>query len=227
MRRTGFTLIELLVVVAIIAILAAMLLPALSKAREKARQAACLNNLKQIGLALHMYIGDYDEYIPYGKMFTGSPTWVWQCGLQPYLKNERVWICPTKGPTGSGTPRELGGVAYGFFEKPVNGVYRTQATWAFRYGINGYAFGPYTTSTFLKLSRIKNPSDLIFALDTENKVTNGQKSPWICYHNPGVSSRHNGGANLLFIDQHVAWERYSSFAPPELTCPNLKRWYNQ
>lgn len=64
-RRHGFTLIELLVVIAIIAILAAILFPVFAKAREKARQATCISNARNVGLALTQYIQDYDEYIPF------------------------------------------------------------------------------------------------------------------------------------------------------------------
>ena len=76
MKKKGFTLIELLVVVAIIAILAAMLLPALSKAREKARQSVCMSNLKQIALAGLEYAQDNEEYVPgrYWSNGTGSHT---------------------------------------------------------------------------------------------------------------------------------------------------------
>src|SRR5438045_6933372 len=67
-RRDGFTLIELLVVIAIIAILAAILFPVFAQAREKARQTSCLNNCKQLGIALMMYAGDYDDTLPPAKI---------------------------------------------------------------------------------------------------------------------------------------------------------------
>ena len=72
-RLGGFTLIELLVVIAIIAILAAMLLPALARAREKVRQAVCKSNLRQMGLAIHMYAADFDGFVPPCR----QPGWDW------------------------------------------------------------------------------------------------------------------------------------------------------
>jgi len=106
-RKKGFTLIELLVVIAIIAILAAILFPVFAQAREKARQASCISNLKQITLAMLMYAQDYDEQVTrmwtYGtdaqiKRNETPPTpQYWHVFLQPYIKNYKIFICPSCG----------------------------------------------------------------------------------------------------------------------------------
>jgi prepilin-type N-terminal cleavage/methylation domain-containing protein len=112
-RKSAFTLIELLVVIAIIAILAAILFPVFAQAREKAREASCTSNMKQIALALKMYAQDYDErYFASGSLpAAGDPDWfrrnidgtnlVRMIGgglswfAQPYIKNQQIFRCPS------------------------------------------------------------------------------------------------------------------------------------
>jgi prepilin-type N-terminal cleavage/methylation domain-containing protein len=101
----GFTLIELLVVIAIISLLAAILFPVFGRARENARRASCQSNLKQIGLGLLQYIGDYDDTMPFS--FFGSAgnsdaaNYKWMDAIYPYVKNEQIFTCPSDSASNS------------------------------------------------------------------------------------------------------------------------------
>ncbi len=121
--RKAFTLIELLVVIAIIAILAAILFPVFAQAREKARQTACLSNLRQVGLSAQMYAQDYDEQLPrteLGGDVDEAHEYYWGDMLQPYTKNWQMLTCPSAA-------------------KPVKfktGVTTYSQQWSYNYGIN-------------------------------------------------------------------------------------------
>ena len=120
-KRCGFTLIELLVVIAIIAILAAILFPVFARAREKARSASCLSNLKQLSLGVIMYQGDYDEYY--------TPRCVWGQRIQPYVEARLTWdrLRPEGHEEGFPPPEEegenTGPQASGFGGTAVAGVF--------------------------------------------------------------------------------------------------------
>jgi len=139
LTRSGFTLIELLVVIAIIAILAAILFPVFARARENARRSSCQSNLKQIGLGFAQYTQDYDEQYPYDSVAQSggvsgvgvfAPTAApanWPGKLQPYLKSQQIFQCPSGTPNSgnAGTSKDIDLLSYwacgGLFAKPSGG----------------------------------------------------------------------------------------------------------
>src|ERR1051325_1816627 len=125
--RQGFTLIELLVVIAIIALLASMLLPALSKAKGKAQQVYCLNNMKQLSTGTHLYTGDNAEWFPPIQASMGSFETSWRSYIFRYVgENPNVYDCPVEKwevyAKGKLTTNSNGPPALQFRGKPVAGA---------------------------------------------------------------------------------------------------------
>lgn len=216
--RKGFTLIELLVVIAIIAILAAILFPVFAKAREKARQASCQSNLKEIGLANAMYMADYDgRYTPNATRVpgvAGNGMW-WMVLQQPYLKNLQILDCPSFGRDsnwcGCDTPngRYVGGY----------GANR---------GYNNVTAQGYSAPSGRKDSMVPVPAETILVVDVRCIVAAGDTHPTFdpeMSRTDSVQPRHNDGFNTLFCDGHVKWLRTHQRASDTRTRANMPGYW--
>jgi prepilin-type N-terminal cleavage/methylation domain-containing protein/prepilin-type processing-associated H-X9-DG protein len=203
MRKScGFTLIELLVVIAIIAILAAMLLPVLTKARENARRAVCMNNLKQIGIGLMLYSQDYGDWflparIPAPNFWNGNVSprpWFELLGKYgPYSRLDYGVLCGYPDYAKLKCPSERNWKTF------------TYTTYAINLRLVGYCTQtfPYpedSTYRYRKTTRVQNPDLAVWVVDnarTADHQINYTGSSYIAF-------RHVNFANVLYVDGHVS-----------------------
>ncbi len=199
MKRAAFTLLELLVVVAVIAILASLLLPALSRAKLRVRDIACLNNLRQWGLATQLYASDHDDFLPPD----GTPN-------------------PSASATNTGwyvlLPRQLGLPRYhdqpwrtnaaiepgrSIFICPAN-PRRSNGRNLFHYCLNEHINGTAEDNRPVKLSHLDGLPTLVWLFDSKNL-------PAVGYWNYVHTNLHGGGAQFVFLDGHAARFRQADY----------------
>ena len=198
-RRRAFTLIELLVVIAIIAILAAILFPVFARAREKARTTSCLSNVKEIVLAIRMYVDDYDQLIPYRyrtgyQLPCGTTNVAWPTLVQPYVKNSQIHLCLSDpGRVFIPYPPWPGAGACGYWGN----------SWG-SYGMSEYVDGD-------QMSEITNPAEKIMIGDSDMYFYYARTT---VYFLPQIErvARHSGGLNMGFVDGHAKWMQWEALA---------------
>jgi len=187
MKKKGFTLIELLVVIAIIGVIAAFLVPAFGRAREGARTAMCVNNLRQIGLAMQMYIDEHDfKFVP--LYVPGGTTWYNL--LEPYIDNRNVFRCPDFKN-------------HDYYD-PWN-----HFSYAFNYiGLNDVSGGEWLVG--IDISKVISSSQCIMVGDGGTNASPPSYSFYNFLEDSGLRKRHSTGINILFVDGHVKWHPVSN-----------------
>jgi prepilin-type N-terminal cleavage/methylation domain-containing protein len=218
MRTKAFTLIELLVVIAIIAILAAILFPVFAQAREKARSAGCLSNAKQIGTSVQMYVQDYDERLPnacaWGRAWNhgtaatecppleraGLPAYANQL-LQPYVKNENVWYCPSIGRSHT----------LGVSNTKVKTMADNGTSYIWNHATQTVPYGPLkgrpgVRVSGMSLAAIPKPAEAPLWWDMP--YWNELGGQGCAKGDPRYQSPHTKGVHVVYADTHAKFSRF-------------------
>ncbi len=195
-QKKGFTLIELLVVIAIIAILAAILFPVFAKAREKARQATCVSNVRQISSSFNMYAQDYDENYPALPNYWGqTPPWImWPTLVVPYTKNWDVFNCPDRPVTKNWD-----------YQRVHYDVCPTYSTCSLL----------MNSTSGVTMASITKPADKFMLADSNHIGVEGPRGwltecrNWTCNANALTThvftGVHSDGIVVCYFDGHVKW----------------------